>query len=66
MGDALERRNLLGAGFASAGRHVGFLIPREERGGAVNALDLQESGRQGFNSLQGFHSRVSPPGTVML
>ena len=66
MCDALERRNLLGAGLASAGRHVGLLIPREERSRAVNALDLQESGRQGFHSLQGLHSRVSPLGIVML
>jgi hypothetical protein len=64
--DALERRDLFGAGLAPAGRHVGFLIPGEKRGRAVNALDFQEGDRQGLQRLQGLHSRVSPRGTVML
>jgi hypothetical protein len=48
MGDALEHRNLLCSRFASAGRHVGFLIPREDRSGTIDALNFQEFGGEGF------------------
>lgn len=48
MRDALKHGNLLGSCFASAGRHVGFLVPREDRRSTIDALNFQQLGRKGF------------------
>jgi hypothetical protein len=44
----LKRGNLLGAGGASPGRHIRFLIPGQERRRTVDALNFEESMYQRF------------------
>jgi len=56
MGNALERGNLLGAGRAATCGHVRFLIPRQNRRRAIDALDLQELFGKWFEGFQSFHS----------
>jgi len=56
MGQALKHGDLLGSRFASPGRHIGFLIPRKDRGGTVDALNFQQPGGEAFQRRNGFQA----------
>ena len=45
---------------SSARRHVGFLVPRQKGRGAIDALDFQQSGREGSQGSDGLQKGIPP------
>jgi hypothetical protein len=59
VSQALQRGQLVGPGLPATGWHVGFLIPGQERGGAVEVLHLAEPRNERFQCRKRLQRSIS-------